>query len=42
VLAYEPLSGRLIVEQAYDHQGDVGQGSAPILVFDAWGHAFSL
>ncbi|GGX15377.1 superoxide dismutase [Fe-Zn] 1 [Streptomyces malachitofuscus] len=35
VLAYEPLSGRLIVEQVYDHQGNVGQGSTPILVFDA-------
>ncbi|MGY3336346.1 superoxide dismutase [Streptomyces filamentosus] len=26
VLAYEPISGRLIVEQVYDHQGNVGQG----------------
>lgn len=42
VLAYEPLSGRLIVEQIYDHQGNVGQGSVPILVFDAWEHAFYL
>ncbi len=29
VLAHEPLSGRLIVEQVYDHQGNVGQGSTP-------------
>ncbi len=42
VLAYEPLSGHLIVEQVYDHQGNVGQGSTPILVFDAWEHAFYL
>ncbi|MEU6080801.1 superoxide dismutase [Streptomyces sp. NPDC047108] len=42
VLAFEPLSGRLIVEQVYDHQGNVGQGSIPILVFDAWEHAFYL
>ncbi len=42
VLAYEPLSGRLIVEQIYDHQGNVGQGSTPILVFEAWEHAFYL
>ncbi|MDQ0601727.1 Fe-Mn family superoxide dismutase [Streptomyces canus] len=42
VLAYEPLSGLLIVEQVYDHQGNVGQGSVPILVFDAWEHAFYL
>lgn len=42
VLAYEPISGRLIVEQVYDHQGNVGQGSVPVLVFDAWEHAFYL
>ncbi|MFJ1971364.1 superoxide dismutase [Streptomyces sp. NPDC087903] len=42
VLAHEPLSGRLIVEQVYDHQGNVGQGATPILVFDAWEHAFYL
>jgi Fe-Mn family superoxide dismutase len=42
VLAFEPVSGRLIVEQVYDHQGNVGQGSVPILVFDAWEHAFYL
>ncbi|NEA58117.1 superoxide dismutase [Streptomyces sp. SID13666] len=42
VLAYEPLSERLIVEQIYDHQGNVGQGSVPLLVFDAWEHAFYL
>ncbi|MFF3147895.1 superoxide dismutase, partial [Streptomyces sp. NPDC057927] len=42
VLAHEPLSGRLVVEQIYDHQGNVGQGSVPILVFDAWEHAFYL
>ena len=29
-LAYEPLAGRLIVEQIYDHQGNVGQGSVPL------------
>ncbi|MFD7033062.1 superoxide dismutase [Streptomyces sp. NPDC059917] len=42
VLAYEPVSGRLIVEQIYDHQGNVGAASVPILVFDAWEHAFYL
>ncbi len=30
VLAYEPLAGRLIVEQVYDHQGNVGNGSVPL------------
>ncbi|GEB60331.1 superoxide dismutase [Streptomyces gardneri] len=42
VLAYEPVSGRLVVEQVYDHQGNVGVGSVPVLVFDAWEHAFYL
>ena len=41
-LAWEPLGGRLIVEQVYDHQGNVGQGAPPLLVFDAWEHAFYL
>jgi Fe-Mn family superoxide dismutase len=41
-LAYEPLAGRLIVEQVYDHQANVGQGSVPLLVFDAWEHAYYL
>ncbi len=41
-LAWEPLAGRLIVEQVYDHQSNVGQGSDPILVIDAWEHAFYL
>ncbi|MGV9571937.1 Fe-Mn family superoxide dismutase, partial [Streptomyces nigra] len=29
-------------EQVYDHQGNVGQGATPLLVFDAWEHAFYL
>ncbi|WP_229795738.1 Fe-Mn family superoxide dismutase [Actinoplanes campanulatus] len=28
------------MEQVYDHHGNVGQGSTPILVFDAWEHAY--
>jgi len=42
VLAWEPLAGRLIVEQVYDHQGNVGQGSTPLLALDMWEHAFYL
>ena len=42
VLAFEPLAGRLLVEQVYDHQGNVGNGAIPLLVFDAWEHAFYL
>ncbi|MEU1598323.1 superoxide dismutase [Streptomyces sp. NPDC005708] len=42
VLAWEPLGRRLIVEQIYDHHGNVGQGTIPLLVFDAWEHAYYL
>ena len=41
-LSWEPLAGRLIVEQVYDHQGNVGQGGPPILVLDMWEHAYYL
>jgi Fe-Mn family superoxide dismutase len=41
-LAWEPMAGRLIIEQVYDHQSNIGQGSDPILVIDAWEHAFYL
>lgn len=42
VLAREPLSQRLVVEQVYDHHGDVGMNTTPVLVFDAWEHAYYL
>jgi len=42
VLAWEPLGRRLIVQQVYDHHGNAGQGSIPLLVFDAWEHAYYL
>ncbi len=42
VLAWEPLGRRLLIEQVYDHQGNIGQGAVPLLVFDAWEHAFYL
>ena len=42
VLAYDPMGRRLFVEQVYDHQGNIGQSAAPLLVFDAWEHAFYL
>jgi Fe-Mn family superoxide dismutase len=41
-LAWEPMGQRLIVEQVYDHQGNLGNGSGPIFVIDAWEHAFYL
>lgn len=41
-LAWEPLAGRLVVTQVYDHQGNVPTSSAPLLVIDAWEHAYYL
>ncbi len=41
-LSWEPLGTRLIVEQVYDHQGNVGQGGPPLLVLDMWEHAYYL
>ena len=41
-LAWEPTGQRLIVEQVYDHQGNVGNGSEPLLVFDAWEYVYYL
>ena len=42
VLVYEPTARRLLVEQVYDHHGNVAQGSLPLLAFDAWEHAYYL
>jgi superoxide dismutase, Fe-Mn family len=41
-LAWEPLGGRLYVAQIYDHQDNIGQSSGPLLVLDAWEHAYYL
>ena len=41
-LTWEPFAQRLIVEQVYDHQSNVGQGSPPLLVLDMWEHAYYL
>jgi Fe-Mn family superoxide dismutase len=41
-LSWEPVGNRLIVEQVYDHQGNVGQGGPPLLVLDMWEHAYYL
>jgi Fe-Mn family superoxide dismutase len=42
VMAWEPIAGRLLVEQVYDHQGNIGQGATPMLVLDMWEHAYYL
>jgi superoxide dismutase, Fe-Mn family len=41
-LTWEPVAGRLVVQQIYDHQTNVGQGSSPLLVIDGWEHAYYL
>lgn len=40
--SWEPLAGRIVVQQVYDHQGNHGQGTIPLLAIDAWEHAFYL
>jgi Fe-Mn family superoxide dismutase len=41
-LAWEPVGKRLVVEQIYDHQGNIGNGTVPLLVLDMWEHAYYL
>ena len=41
-LGWEPLGQRLVVEQVYDHQGNIGNGTVPLLVLDMWEHAYYL
>jgi Fe-Mn family superoxide dismutase len=40
--SWEPMAGRLVVQQVHDHQGEHGQGSVPLLAIDAWEHAYYL
>ena len=40
--SWEPMAGRLVVQQVHDHQGDHGQGTVPLLAIDAWEHAYYL
>jgi len=40
--AWDPAGQRVVVQQVYDHQGNHGQGSVPLLVIDAWEHAYYL
>jgi superoxide dismutase, Fe-Mn family len=41
-LVWEPLGGRLLTTQIYDHQSNLSQGGIPLLVIDAWEHAYYL
>jgi Fe-Mn family superoxide dismutase len=41
-LVYEPLARRLLVTQIYDHQSNLAQSGVPLMVMDAWEHAYYL
>ena len=41
-LCFEPMRRCLIVEQIYDHQGNLGNAVVPLLVLDMWEHAYYL
>jgi Fe-Mn family superoxide dismutase len=41
-LVWEPVGKRLLATQIYDHQSNLSQGGLPIMVIDAWEHAFYL
>jgi superoxide dismutase, Fe-Mn family len=41
-LVWEPFAQRLLTSQIYDHQSNIGQGSLPLMVIDAWEHAYYL
>lgn len=40
--SWEPMAQRIVVQQVFDHQGNHGQGTIPLLAIDAWEHAFYL
>ena len=41
-LVWEPVGRRLLTTQIYDHQSNLAQGGLPIMVLDAWEHAYYL
>lgn len=41
-LVWDPLSARLTTVQIHDHESQTIQGSVPLLVLDAWEHAYYL
>jgi Fe-Mn family superoxide dismutase len=41
-LVFEPMARRLLVTQIYDHQSNLNQSGIPLMVMDAWEHAYYL
>ena len=41
-LVWEPVLGKLMTVQIYDHQSNITQAGIPIMVLDAWEHAWYL
>jgi Fe-Mn family superoxide dismutase len=41
-LVWEPIGQRLLTTQIYDHQSNITQSGIPLLVLDAWEHAWYL
>lgn len=41
-LSWDPVASRLVVHQVHDHHANAALLSSPLLVFDAWEHAFYL
>jgi superoxide dismutase, Fe-Mn family len=41
-LMWDTLSAQLIIAQIHDHQSSTVQGAVPLLVLDAWEHAYYL
>ena len=41
-LVWEPNGGHLLTVQIHDHESQTIQGAAPLLVLDAWEHAYYL
>jgi Fe-Mn family superoxide dismutase len=41
-LVFEPIGKRLLITQIYDHQSNLAQAGVPLMVIDAWEHAYYL
>lgn len=41
-LVWEPVGRRLLITQIYDHQSNLAQAGVPLMVIDAWEHAYYL